>query len=58
MTPEQVLIYHQRKDIAGCICGWGSHTGHLGESHSLHVIDELEKAGYVIVFDDRGPVSP
>lgn len=34
-----VLVYHQRKDISGCICGWAV----LGASHPNHVLDEYEK---------------
>lgn len=34
-----VLIYHQRKDITSCTCGWAV----LGASHPEHVADEYEK---------------
>ena len=33
----QVLIAHQRKDIASCMCGWSK----LGESHSQHQAEQL-----------------
>jgi hypothetical protein len=47
---EDVLIQHQRRDIKGCTCGeWGSDHGHIGQSHTAHIIAELRKAGLVIV---------
>lgn len=36
-TALKTLIAHQRLDIGSCICGWGVDTGHLGQSHALHV---------------------
>jgi hypothetical protein len=27
-----VLVYHQRKDITSCMCGWSE----LGKSHAAH----------------------
>jgi hypothetical protein len=39
---HDIVVAHQRKDIGGCICGWGVDTGKMGQSHSLHVIEELE----------------
>jgi len=35
-----VLIYHQRESISGCICGWSV----LGASHAEHVADVYEAA--------------
>jgi hypothetical protein len=34
------LVYHQRRNIAGCICGWSV----LGASHPVHVADMYEAA--------------
>lgn len=34
-----VLIYHQRKDITSCQCGWAE----LGKSHAGHVADVYEQ---------------
>jgi hypothetical protein len=39
----KVLVDHQRRDIGGCICGWGVDTGDLGRSHSLHIWQELQR---------------
>jgi hypothetical protein len=39
----KVLVDHQRRDIGGCICGWGVTSGHLGHSHLLHVWQELQR---------------
>jgi len=33
-----VLVYHQRSDISGCVCGWAL----LGHSHAEHVADVYE----------------
>lgn len=33
-----VLIYHQRRDITSCACGWSV----LGASHAEHVADVYE----------------
>jgi hypothetical protein len=33
-----VLVYHQRRDIEGCYCGWKV----LGASHAEHVVDVFE----------------
>jgi hypothetical protein len=38
---EEILIYHQRKDITGCICGWAE----LGKSHPGHQVEMLTRAG-------------
>lgn len=35
-----VLVYHQRKDIGHCLCGWGE----LGRSHAEHVADVYERS--------------
>lgn len=51
MSPQEVLIAHQRMDVGSCRCGWGSEPQHLGRSHSQHVLDELRVAGYSIVRD-------
>lgn len=51
MTPQEVLVAHQRRDVGTCICGWGSEPQHLGRSHSQHVLDALREAGYSIVRD-------
>lgn len=40
----QLLVHHQRRDVGSCICGWGVDTGHLGQSHPLHVWRELQRA--------------
>jgi hypothetical protein len=40
-TLVRVLTEHQRKDIGGCICGWGVDTGDLGRSHPRHVVDAV-----------------
>jgi hypothetical protein len=34
----EVLIYHQRKNVRYCECGWGE----LGKSHAEHVADIYE----------------
>jgi hypothetical protein len=45
-----VLLHHQRRDIKGCTCGeWGSDHGHMGQSHTAHVVAELRKVGLVII---------
>jgi hypothetical protein len=36
-----VLIAHQRRDAASCLCGWSV----LGESWAVHVAEVLEVAG-------------
>jgi len=36
----EVLIYHQRKNLQYCQCGWGD----LGRSHSDHVADIYEQS--------------
>lgn len=33
-----VLVYHYRKDISGCGCGWAE----LGRMHPKHVADVYE----------------
>jgi hypothetical protein len=40
-TAEAVLINHQRRDVSGCICGWGE----LGKSFAGHQVAELTAAG-------------
>lgn len=48
---HQVLIHHQRRDIKGCSCGqWGSDHGHMGQSHGVHLIEELSRAGLTLSF--------
>lgn len=42
-----VLVYHQRSDSSGCICGWGV----LGESHAVHVADVYE----MVLREDAAP---
>jgi hypothetical protein len=37
-TLEEVLVYHYRKDIGVCGCGWKE----LGKSHPAHVVDIYE----------------
>lgn len=34
----EVLIYHQRRDIGSCLCGWAE----LGKSHAEHVVNIFE----------------
>lgn len=34
-----VLVYHQRRDITFCSCGWGA----LGRSHAEHVVEVYEQ---------------
>jgi len=34
----ETLVYHQRRDIEGCACGWSV----LGASHAEHVADVYE----------------
>lgn len=36
----EVLVYHQRRDIGSCGCGWAE----LGHSHAEHVADVYEAA--------------
>lgn len=36
----EVLIYHWRKDIRYCGCGWGE----LGLSHAEHIADVYEQS--------------
>lgn len=35
----EVLVYHQRRDLQHCMCGWGE----LGASHPEHVADVYEQ---------------
>jgi hypothetical protein len=35
---EEILVYHYRKDIGGCGCGWAE----LGRSHPKHVVSVYE----------------
>jgi hypothetical protein len=47
---QQVLATHQRRDIKSCSCGtWGSDHGHMGQSHGLHVLDQLRAVGLELV---------
>lgn len=47
---QLILVEHQRRDIKGCTCGqWGSDHGHMGRSHTGHVIEQLHAAGLRIV---------
>lgn len=36
----EVLVYHQRKNITSCACGWSQ----LGESHAEHIADVYEQS--------------
>lgn len=36
-----ILVAHQRKDAATCLCGWSE----LGHSHAEHVAEILDLAG-------------
>lgn len=40
---QRVLIYHQRRDIGFCNCGWGVDSGDLGKSHAAHVLSVLRE---------------
>lgn len=35
----EVLVYHNRRDIKGCMCGWSE----LGHSHPEHVATVYEQ---------------
>lgn len=35
-----ILVYHYRRDIQGCGCGWAE----LGRSHPEHVADVYEQS--------------
>ena len=35
----ETLVYHSRKGITGCRCGWGK----LGRSHPEHIADVYEQ---------------
>lgn len=37
----ETLIAHQRLNIESCRCGWGVDAGNLGQSHAVHVVEEL-----------------
>jgi hypothetical protein len=43
----EVLVWHQRRDIGACICGWGVDAGNIGQSHSAHVAQVLADAGII-----------
>lgn len=45
---QRVLIYHQRRDIGSCQCGWGVNSGDLGKSHAAHVLSVLREDPDVI----------
>lgn len=45
---QRVLIYHQRRDIGSCLCGWGNQPCHLGKSHAAHVLTVLRQHPDVI----------
>lgn len=52
---QNVLIYHYRKDIKGCVCGWGSSPSQLGASHAAHVLGEIVAViRAALVAGDRG----
>ena len=36
----EVLVYHYRRDMKGCGCGWAE----LGRSHPEHVADVYEQS--------------
>jgi hypothetical protein len=36
----EVLIYHQRKNVTYCMCGWSE----LGRSHAEHIADVYEQS--------------
>lgn len=36
----QVITYHRKIDIKGCMCGWAE----LGKDHSQHVADVYEES--------------
>lgn len=62
MTPQQVLILHQRTDDGGCLCEVRGSRRHidpqlLGRSHAQHVLDQLAAAGYVVVPKRTLPVA-
>ncbi len=40
-TAETILVAHQRRDYAGCLCGWSE----LGKSHPAHQVAMLRAAG-------------
>ena len=46
-----VLVAHQRRDSASCLCGWDA----LGKSHAEHVAQVLDEAG---ALRDRPPPAP
>jgi hypothetical protein len=41
---ERILVQHQRRDIASCICGWAE----LGKSHPAHQAAMLRDAGLLV----------
>jgi hypothetical protein len=47
---ERILIAHQRRDIRGCLCGWGE----LGRSHPAHQVEVLAAAG---LFREQAPAA-
>lgn len=49
-----ILVAHQRRDSASCLCGWS----HLGRSHAEHVAGVLADAGALqVVPADRGALG-
>jgi hypothetical protein len=49
---ETILIYHQRLDIKGCLCGWAD----LGKSHPGHQVAKLREAG--LLAQDKTDSTP
>jgi hypothetical protein len=43
--PDTVLVYHQRTETSGCICGWAE----LGRLHAEHQVAALAEAGWAVV---------
>lgn len=37
---KQIVIYHYKRDIKGCVCGWAE----LGRCHSDHIADLYEES--------------
>lgn len=46
-----VLVAHQRRDSASCLCGWSE----LGRSHADHVASVLAAAGALQTVPARRP---
>jgi hypothetical protein len=52
VTPQDVLLAHQRTASGGCSCeDTGRKPELLGQSHTQHQVDELRAAGFAIVRD-------